>query len=406
VSREGGSSGGPDDEPERPSDWLHRVDEELGRVRSLALTGGDAPYDADALDSDRMRLLLQWIDHALVLDPSGSTLTGDGGSKTLAGHHDDDAPVMPEAIGRFRPEEVLGSGGFGIVFRAFDPEMDRFVALKIPKVDPSLAPEVRRRFLREARAAARLDHPNLVAVFEAGEAGSLCYIASAYCEGPTLRRWIDRGNAPLGPRAAARMALALARATEYMHGKGILHCDLKPGNILLDLPEGPGADPIPRLTDFGLARLAEAPLGASTPANHWGTPPYMAPEQITQEDGGVGPRSDVYALGAVLYELLTGVPPHRAQTLWDLLHAVASEPPVPPSRHLGTIPRDLDAIVAKCLEKRPDRRYGSSKDLADDLQRFLDHLPTLARPLGPIRRSGRWALRHPVAAVSLVTGAL
>lgn len=372
-------------------EWLTRYDD--------ALLRGETPPDlgdVEGPDADRLRDFLDMLDRTL--RPRGSTPS----DATEADRADVGAPIG--SVGRFAIEAELGRGGFGVVFRAFDPKIGRRVALKLPRVDALADPDVRRRFLREAHAAAQLDHPNLVPVFDVGEAGGTCYIASAYCEGPTLRRWIEDGHAPADPRAAARLALGLARAMEHMHARGLLHCDLKPGNVLLDLPAG-GGEPTPRVTDFGLARLADAPVGESTAARAWGTPPYMAPEQIEMRRESIGPPTDVYALGAVLYELLTGRPPHRGETPWELMRGVVTVPPTPPRRLRRPIPRDLDAIAMRCLEKRPDRRYPDAGALADDLGRFLDRLPTVARPLGRARRLARWSARNPAAAALMVLGA-
>ena len=402
---ESGWQGGPLD------DWLTRYDDALLRGESPPEPPGpEAGLAADELE--RLRSLLERLDDAC--RPGGGPVPTE--AETL------DMPAPPTAvaadppfggaIGRFRIERELGQGGFGVVFLAHDPEMARRVALKLPKAGALLTADLRRRFLGEARAAARLDHPNLVPVFEAGEAAGVCYIAAAYCEGPTLRRWLDEGNAPTDPRRAARLAMVLARAIEHMHVRGLLHCDLKPSNVLLARPAdgddggAGGADPVPRVTDFGLARLTEAVAIDSTAMRPWGTPPYMAPEQIRQDRAAIGPATDVYALGAILCELLTGRPPHEGGSVWDLLRAVVVEPPTSPRQVRPAVPRDLDAITLRCLEKRPDRRYRDAAALAADLERFLDRRPTVARPLGPVRRSARWARRHPGIASVTAMGLL
>jgi len=392
TPRGDGTGGGP------LSRWLIRFDEALAR--------GEAPpeprpeeIDVDEADLVRFRAFLEMLDRTL-RPPDATGLRG-----AIAERRDElaEEAAIPRAVGRFRIDKELGRGGFGIVFRAFDPDMGRWVALKVPKAEALLDPGIRRRFLGEAHAAAQLDHPNLVPVFEAGEAGSTCYIASAYCEGPTLRSWIEARDVPVEPRRAARLVLAMTRAVEHMHARGFLHCDLKPGNVLLDLPpEGESdADPTPRITDFGLARLADAPVGESTAAKAWGTPPYMAPEQIQQRREAVGAGADLYALGAILYELATGKPPHQADSTWKLMQAVVAEPPAPPRSLNRSIPRDLGAIATKCLEKRPGRRYPSAAALADDLECFLGRRPTGARPLGPLRRLGRWSARNRAATAVL-----
>ncbi len=370
-------------------EWLTRYDDAL-------LRGETPPRLEDVADADaaRLREFLDMLDQTLrqrepTTIPSDFTVVGE---RTF------------ETIGRFRIEEELGRGGFGVVFRAFDPMIGRTVALKVPRSDAVSDPDVRRRFLREAHAAAQLDHSNLVPLFEAGETEGVCYIASAYCEGPTLRRWIDDRRASAEPRAVARLVLGLARAVAHMHARGILHCDLKPGNILIEPPpsDDPKREPTPRVTDFGLARLIGAPIGDSTAARAWGTPPYMAPEQIEMRGEAIGPAADVYALGAVLYELLVGRPPHQGETTWEVMRSVVADPPTPPRSIRRSIPRDLCAIATRCLEKRPERRYRDAAALVDDLDRFLHHLPTLARPLGRPRRLVRWSARNPAAAALLV----
>lgn len=313
-------------------------------------------------------------------------------------------PGQGTRIGRFEVERELGRGGFGVVLKAYDPEMGRHVALKLPRADALDSSRVRRRFLREARAAARLDHPNLVPVYEAGEIGPLCYIAAAFCEGPTLRAWLNQAGRPMSPRAAAALMRTMALAIAHMHARGLLHCDLKPGNVMLDPPDRPEAEPVPRITDFGLARLLEAAPGDQTAARPLGTPPYAPPEQVEQRLADLGPATDVYALGAIFYEMLTGRPPHEGKSGWEAMQAVVTTPPEPPRHLRPTLPRDLEAICLRCLEKRPEGRYPDAARLAEDLDRFLDGRPTLARPLGRARRAGRWALRHPTAAAMLAMG--
>jgi WD40 repeat protein len=380
-------------------DWLARYDDALMSGRTPPDPASGTP-GVDPVEIDRYRELLEKLHHAL---RPGPLAIAPGGSDTAEEEVGQASPLVDRGtIGRYRILRELGRGGFGIVFLADDPTMDRRVALKIPRADAVALPETRRRFLREAQAAARLDHPNLVPVFDSGEDDHFCYIASAYCEGPTLREWIKGGHAPTDPFLAARFVLALARAIEHMHARGLLHCDLKPGNILLDLPEG--SDPIPRITDFGLARLAERVAGDSTTMHLWGTPPYMAPEQILQRRDETGPPTDVYALGAILCELLAGRPPHEGRNSFELSRAVVSDPPRSPRSLRRTVPADLDAIVLKCLEKGPEGRYENARELADDLERFLERRPTRARPLGPFRRSARWAIRNPLAAALTALG--
>jgi serine/threonine-protein kinase len=314
---------------------------------------------------------------------------------------------LPSKLGRFEVRRELGRGGFGVVYLAYDPQLRREVALKAPRGDVPLTPEFRGRFLCEARAAAGLDHPNIVPVYEAGEAGAVCYIASAYCPGGTLaERLKERPGPAPGPEAAALVA-ALAAAVEHAHSRGVLHRDLKPANVMLESPPGGLlADPdrgdgglgfVPRLTDFGLAKLLadNEEKGWTQSGAILGTPSYMAPEQAAGRNRAVGPAADVYALGAILYELLTGRPPFRAETAIDTLMQVRQQEPRPPRALNRRVDRGLEAICLKCLEKDPRRRYESAQALADDLTSWQAGGPIRARPRPWYARLTR-ALRRPV----------
>ena len=366
----------------RPDDWAADYDEAL---RQGAMPTGRGPAEDDPR-AERVREVIELLRDAFPV------------------HFPEPAGVAGDRIGRFEIDRELGRGGFGVVVRAFDPELGRHVALKLPRADALDSLRVRRRFLREARAAARLDHPNLVPVYEAGEVGPVCYIASAYCEGPTLRRWLDDRARPMTPRAAAALARTIAGAIAHMHARGLLHCDLKPGNVMLDGTGPAETVPVPRVTDFGLSRLLEAGPAEQTAARPLGTPPYAPPEQVEQRLEELGPATDVFSIGAILYELLSGRPAHRGDSWWATMRAVVAEPALPPRRLRSDIPRDLEAICLKSLEKRPEARYPDASALAEDLDRFLDGRPTLARPLGPARRASRWAARHPAAATMLGMG--
>jgi WD40 repeat protein len=293
------------------------------------------------------------------------------------------ATAAPETFGRFRIIRERGRGGHGVVFLAVDPRLGRRVALKVPRPEALASADLRRRFLREGRAAAALDHPGIVPVFELGEVGAVAYLASGYCEGPDLARWLAERPGPLAPHTAARVAGRLAEAVGHAHGRGVLHRDLKPSNILLE-PAADGAVPEPRITDFGLAKLLEEDDETRTGAA-LGTPRYMAPEQGPGRRDPIGPPANVYALGAILLELLTGAPP-----------AVDRSGPVA----APAIPRDLGAIVARCLEPDPRDRYPDATALADDLRRYRDGEPTRARPIGPARRAWRRVRRRPRAVAS------
>ncbi len=344
-------------------------------------------------------------------------------------------PVLPELpfrqLGRFQIRGLLGQGAFGMVFLAADPQLDREVALKVPRPEALLTSEVRERFLREARAAAGLDHPNLVPVYEAGVVGPFCYIASAYCPGITLSQWLKERSELTPVRLAAALVATLADAVGHAHARGVIHRDLKPSNVLLQAKRRnpAGADStvqdlaaaavcseeeiVPRITDFGLAKLtAAAPAppgeeGAQTRSGAvLGTPNYMAPEQASGRNKEVGPAADIYALGAILYELLTGRPPFRGETLLELLEQVRSRDPLSPSRLRPKLPRDLETICLKCLHKEPHKRYGSAAALADDLRRYLAGEPIQARPIRAWERGMKWARRQPALALLLAVSIL
>ncbi len=304
----------------------------------------------------------------------------------------------------------MGRGGFGVVFLAEDSVLGRQVALKVPRPEVLVTPEVGRRFLREAEAASRLDHPHIVPVYEVGEEGLICYIASAYCEGLTLAQWLRLQTPSVPIRLACRLAAVLASAVAHAHQRGVLHRDLKPGNILLqnrngDKPADGGLCHdlpfLPRICDFGLAKLLDQVSQETRSGMPIGSPEYMAPEQAAGRLREHGPATDVYALGVILFELLTGRPPHRGENDLETLRLVADQEP-PSARGLRPgLPRDLETIVRKCLEKRSARRYPEASELAADLQRFLDGKPVQARPVPVWEHAAKWAKRRPVHAAAL-----
>ena len=253
----------------------------------------------------------------------------------------DARPASEGCFGRFQIQRVLGQGGFGIVFLAWDPALERNVALKVPQPESVLTNEAHVRFLREARAAAALDHPNIVTVYEIGSVGSVSYIATAFCPGPTLARWIERPLSDVTQHEAAALVRTLALAVQHAHERGVLHRDLKPGNILLqparddilDGVESPAlSDFQPRITDFSLANVAGASIIDSRTGSPFGSPPYMAPEQAQGRLADIGPQTDVYALGCILYELVTGRPPFQGKGQLDTLRQVIADQPISPRR--------------------------------------------------------------------------
>jgi WD40 repeat protein len=310
----------------------------------------------------------------------------------------------------------LGRGGYGVVFLAWDPVLRRNVALKVPRPEALLTPGSRQRFLREARAAAVLQHPNLVPVYETGELGLVTYLASRYCEGPTLAAWLKQRSDPVPWRTAARLVEILAQAVSHAHGLGILHRDLKPSNVLLegrsrspeDAEAGPAGDLpfLPQITDFGLAKLTGEEETATLSGALVGTPRYMAPEQAECRGRAIGPATDVYALGVILYEVLLGRPPFIGETHLATLQQVTEAEPVSPQQLRSEVPADLEAICLKCLEKDPAQRYASAAALAEDLHRLLAGEPTRARPVGRLRRVGKWARRRPAAAALVIVSTL
>jgi serine/threonine-protein kinase len=303
-----------------------------------------------------------------------------------------EGPALPQVPG-YQVEAVLGRGGMGVVFKARHLKLNRLVALKMLLAGTYAGPEELARFRREAEAVAALRHPNIVQVHDAGEAAGRPYFTMEYVEGGTLAQRL--AAQPLPPRDAAELLATLASAVQFAHKSGFLHRDLKPGNILLT-PEG-----TPRITDFGLARAIDAGPHLTRSGDPIGTPSYMAPEQAQGRAHAVGPAADIYALGAVLYETLTGRPPFDAPAPVETLRKVIAEEPTLPSRLNPQVPRDLETICLKCLQKSPARRYASAQDLADDLHCYLDGKPVLARPVGRLERVGKWARRRPALATLL-----
>ncbi len=311
------------------------------------------------------------------------------------------------AIPGYQMLDLLGQGGMGVVYRAVQIGLNRQVALKTIRGDARFQKDQFERFRIEAEAVARLRHPNVVQIFEIGEAGGLPYFSLELLTGGTLAARLRQ--APMTPTEAARVLASLARGVQAAHQAGIVHRDLKPSNVLFD------ADGTPKVADFGLAKRLEADDGQTHTGQVMGTPSYMAPEQARGENRGVGPAADIYALGAILYEAITGRPPFRGASASETVLLVITADPVSPTRLQPRLPRDLETICLKCLAKDPARRYGSAEALADDLARFLDGRSILARPAPSWEKAAKWAKRRPiasglaiasVAAVAVVIGAV
>lgn len=330
---------------------------------------------------------------------------------------------LPSRVGRFRILRELGRGGFGIVYLADDERLERPVALKVQRPEAVLSPSLRERFEREAKTAGRLRHPNIAAVYEVGQAGMRLWIAAEYCQGDTLAAWLTAKHGAVAPADAAAFIATLAQALEYSHEQQVFHRDLKPSNVLLerkfsDKSSTNGAssvvglkDVTPKLIDFGLAQVGarEGVTNYTRAGTLLGTPAYMAPEQALGSAGKLNPATDVYGLGAILYEILTGRAPFAAETDWQVLRQIVDQEPLAPRHLRSDIPRDLEAIALKCLEKDPNLRYATARALADDLQRYLAGRPTFARPLTWYQRAGKWSKRRPAWAALLgvsVTAAL
>lgn len=367
---------------------------------------GDDSLDAEIFDEverhvaacGRCRRALERIAR---VDPSGSSRHAPFPARAAA-----PPPTIPGcALGR-----ELGRGGWGVVYEAEQPKLRRRVAVKVLAARADLDARARERWLREARAAAKVKHPNIVRLHDADEHEGRLYLVFDLLSGGSLR---DLARGPLPPPLAAGIVETIAGAVEAIHRAGLLHLDVKPANILMDGPPGAELAALePILSDFGIARdtTEGADLGASGTAGGRGTPSYMAPEQIVALPGTIGPAADVFALGATLYALLTGRPPFQGASTFETMDLLLTTEPAPPRALAPKIPRDLETICLKALQKSPERRYASAQAMADDLARWREGRPIQARPVSKLERAARWSRRHPapaaLAAALVLTTAL
>lgn len=294
--------------------------------------------------------------------------------------------------------DELGRGGMGVVYKAVQLNLDRVVALKMILSGSHASKEDLRRFRHEAETIASLQHPNLIQVYEVGEQEGRAYFSMEYVEGRTLDDHAAGQAQP--PRQVAELVATLARTMHAVHQKGIIHRDLKPSNVLIT-PEG-----VAKIMDFGLAKRMDSTKGVTLTGDIVGTPRYMAPEQAAGKSKQVGPATDIYALGVILYELLAGIPPFQADSAYDTIMMVMREEAVPLRRFNPKVPADLETICLKCLQKDPAKRYGTALAFAEDLGRFLANEPIAARPTGPLERAIKWMKRRPAMATLLGVSAM
>jgi WD40 repeat protein/tRNA A-37 threonylcarbamoyl transferase component Bud32 len=323
-------------------------------------------------------------------------------SGATVGENGATAVIVPDLrgcrIGDYELESEIARGGMGVVYKARQNSLNRIVAVKMILTGQLASAEEVQLFRREAENAACLDHPNIVPIYEVGSHDGQSYFSMKLIEGGHLGQRLHEFTSD--PKAAARLLAQVARTVHYAHQRGILHRDLKPANILLD------AEGRPHVTDFGLAKRVESDASQTQTGAIVGTPGYMSPEQAGGRSKGLTTAADVYSLGAVLYALLAGRPPFKAETILETVAQVLNDEPIPPSRTRCSVPRDLEVVCLKCLRKEPERRYESAQALAEDLERFCAGETIRARRTGPVERVARWMRRHParaaLAAVSAV----
>ena len=316
----------------------------------------------------------------------------------FSGNHETQSHLARAShIGRYELCERVGQGAFGFVYRARDPKLDRDVAVKIPRTNHFLLPEESERFLRESRNAAQLDHTGIVKVFDTGRHDGTPFIVSEFVKGLPLSDLVEKRDFEF--KDAAAVALGISRAVQHAHDRGVIHRDLKPSNIMTS---GNNDNLQPRVMDFGLARRDQSDVTVTIEGQAIGTPAYMSPEQAQGDLSSVGPQSDVYSLGVILYQLVCGEVPFRGNVQM-LLQQVINDDPLPPSRFRSRIPIDLETICMKAINREPAGRYKSMQEFGDDLQRWLSGEPVHARPIGAVGKTWRWCRRRPAIAALTCT---
>jgi serine/threonine-protein kinase len=361
------------------------------RAAWLARYPESAELNEFFVSADRLHSVAAPLRAAIAVDtPAHQNTVPDGDRST--------PERVGQRIGDYEVLEEVGRGGMGVVFKARQQGANRVVALKLLRFDPLGGDEQARRFRNEAEIVAQLDHPHIVPLYEVGEYAGRVYFSMKLLDGGSLADRLSRFAAD--PRAAARLVADVARAVHFAHQRGVLHRDLKPGNVLLD------GDGRPLVTDFGLARRVESDSSLTQSGAIVGTPSYMAPEQAAGAKGAATTAADVWGLGAVLYALLTGRPPFRGETVLETLEQVKGQEPESPRRLNRRVDRDLETVCLKCLRKEPGRRYEAAQELAEDLERWLAGEPVRARRAGPWELAAKWVRRRPALAGLLGVSAL
>ncbi len=397
------------------ADWIEQLAGPTGEsplIEASALPAASQPAPQAlmmAVDPNEDTQPLSPLTGGMAFSSSKATPPGDPNSVTLPGSPNSQAPgislgsltpaqelaqpVLPCRFGEYVLEKVLGRGGMGVVYAGHQTRLDRPVAIKMIRSGALASSEEVQRFYTEARSAARLDHPNIVTVYDCGEQNGHHFFSMDLVGGTDLAKLIQDG--PMEPPRAARYVRDVATAIQYAHERGILHRDLKPANVLVD-----DTDQV-HVTDFGLAKTVGHETGLTATGAALGTPSYMSPEQASGRTDEHAYQTDIYSLGAVLFALVTGKPPFQGQSVVQTIMQVMHRP-APLARTIEPgVPADLETIIAKCLHKSPERRYASAQELADDLERYLCGEPIKARPLSPARRAIYWAMGLPIMRVLL-----